>query len=292
MEKRQKKIIVAIDGSPASQKAMLVGGEFAAIHNAELILLHVVEPVPNLFEFFAEDELNEKRRSWGLRLLDAAKKSYDGPEVAISEMIVTGRPYKAICEAADEILAEMIVIGAWGKHAEGSGLVGTNVQKIVRTSNIPVVTVPEFAEGGKFGKILLPVDIEFGAIELERFLYEYHKVYNPVVEMLAIVRREADLEETEAYLLKQKAMLNKAGVKGIVTKTILGNDPSREIINYAEENGHDIIWMETHGRKGLAGWFFGSVTGEILNASRIPVLSLNPEREPIQTHYYHSNLPI
>ena len=74
--------------------------------------------------------------------------------------------------------------------------------------------------------------------------------------------------------------------------TILGVDPAREIINYAEENGHDIIWMETHGRKGLSGWFFGSVTGEILNASNIPVLSLHPEREPVRTHYYHANLPI
>ena len=292
MEKRQKKIIVAIDGSPTSYKAMHVAGEFAAIHNAELVLLHAVEPVPNLFEFFAEDELNEKRRTWGLRLLDAARKAYNGPEVEISEMIVTGRPYKAICEAAEEILAEMIVIGAWGKHAEGTGLVGTNVQKIVRTAKVPVVTVPEFAEGAQFGKILLPVEIEFGAIELERFLYEYHRVYNPVVEMLAVVRKENDLEEAEAFLNKQKNILTRAGIKDVVVTTILGVDPAREIINYAEENGHDIIWMETHGRKGLAGWFFGSVTGEILNASSIPVLSLHPEREPARTHYYHANLPI
>jgi nucleotide-binding universal stress UspA family protein len=292
MEKRQKKIIVAIDGSPTSQKAMRVGGEFAAIHNSELVLLYVVEPVPNLFEFFAEEELNEKRRSWGIRMLDAAKKAYDGPEVEISEMIVTGRPYKMICEAAEEILAEMIVIGAYGSNAEGTGMVGTNVQKLIRTAKVPVVTVPDYTDGVQFGKILMPVDIEFGAIELERFLYEYHKVYNPVVEMLAIVRREDDLEETEQYLAKQKEMLIKAGLKDVITKTLLGTDPAKEILNYVDENGHDIIWMETHGRKGLAGWFFGSVTGEILNATLVPVLSLHPEREPLHTHYYHKNLPV
>ncbi len=292
MEKRQKKIIVAIDGSPSSHKAMHVGGEFAAIHNAELILLHVVEPVPNLFEFFAEDELNEKRRVWGIRMLEAAKKAYEGPEVNISEMIVTGKPYKSIVEASEEILAEMIVIGSWGKHAEGSGMVGTNVQKIVRTARVPVVTVPEFADGTQFSKVLLPVDLEFGAIELQRYLYEYHKVYNPVVEMLAVVRREADLEETKSYLNKQKSLLKKAGIKDVLTKIVMGTDPAREVVKYSEENGHDIIWMETHGRKGLAGWFFGSVTGEILNISRIPVLSLHPEREQNRTQYYHSNLPI
>lgn len=290
MEKRQKKIIVPIDGSPSSLKAMKVGGIFAASHGSELILLHVVEPVPT---FFLEDDgLEEKRRAWGIRLLESAKKSYDGPECTISEMIVTGKPYKAIVEAAEEILAEMIVIGAWGKHAEGSGLVGTNVQKIVRTARVPVVTVPEAPESEQFGKVLLPVDPSFGVIELERFLYKYHKVYSPVVELVSVVVKDSQVEETQAYLDKQVNMLTKAGLKDIRASLLRGDDPSREVLRYREEGGHDIIWMETHGRKGLVGWFFGSVTEEILNNSPVPVLTIHPEREPDRTYYYHSNLPI
>lgn len=290
MEKRQKKIIVPIDGSPASLKALKVGGNFASNHNAELILLHVIEPVPNLF--FDEDELHEKRRAWGIRLLESAQRTYDGPEVEMSQMIVSGKPYRAIVEAAEEVLAEMIVIGAWGKHAAGSGLVGSNVQKIVRTSKVPVVTVPDAPDSNQFGKVLLPVDPSFGAIELERFLYEYHKVYNPVVELITVCNRDEDVEVAKKYLDKQVNMLTKAGLVDVHSNILRGDDPSREILRYLDDNGHDIVWMETHGRKGLAGWFFGSVTVEVLNNAKVPVLTLHPEREPIRTHYYHSNLPI
>lgn len=292
MEKRQKKIIVAIDGSPTSLQALQVGAIFASLHGAELILLYVVEPVPNLFEFFAEEQLNEKRRDWGLRILDSAKKSYQGPALEITEMIVTGRPYDAIVKAAEEVLAEMIVIGAWGLHAEGSGMVGTNVQKLIRNSRIPVVTVPSAPESNQFNKVLLPVDPSFGAIELERFLYDNKKGYSPIVELLVVSRNEDDLAEGEKYLKKQQAMLTRAGIKGVLIKTILGSDPATEIVSYAEAEGHDIIWMETHGRKGLSNWFYGSVTIETLNASKVPVLSLHPEREPSKTRYYHPNLPV
>lgn len=290
MEKRQKKIIVPIDGSPASLNALKVGGSFASNHNAELILLHAIEPVPNLF--YDEEELLDKRRSWGLRLLKSAQKTYDGPEVEMSHMIVQGKPYKAVVSAAEEVLAEMIVMGAWGKHAAGSGLVGTNVQKIVRTAKVPVVTVPDIPESMNFGKVLLPVDPSFGAIELERFLYDYHRVYNPVVELITVANRPEEIDSAKAYLEKQVNMLSKAGLKDVRSNVIIGDDPSREILRYADENGHDIIWMETHGRKGLSAWFFGSVTGEVLNNAKVPVLTLHPEREPIRTHYYHSNLPI
>ncbi len=292
MEKRQKKIIVPIDGSPASQRAVEVGGQFAASHGSELILLYVVEPVPNLIEFFAERELNEKRRDWGIRLLNNAKKNYQGPEVQISEMIMTGKPYKKILEASEEILAEMIVMGAQGSHTESENIIGSNLQKVFRLSKVPVVSVPSHTEKTEFGKVLLPVDPNFGAIELERFLYEYKSTYNPVVEMVTVVNERNEVDDAQAFLDKNQNALAKAGIHDVITNVIIGSDPAYAILRYAEENAHDIIWMETHGRTGLNGWLFGSVTGEVLNGSPVPVLSLHPEREPLKNYYYHANLPI
>lgn len=54
--------------------------------------------------------------------------------------------------------------------------------------------------------------------------------------------------------------------------------PHREIINYAEEEGIDLICMSTHGRSGLDRVLIGSVTEKVIRKSSVPVLTV-PIRE-------------
>ena len=62
-----------------------------------------------------------------------------------------------------------------------------------------------------------------------------------------------------------------AGVK-LDADTVLSDQPARAIVAAAEKNGCDLIFIASHGRKGLAAVFFGSETHEVLNRSRIPAL--------------------
>jgi nucleotide-binding universal stress UspA family protein len=62
-----------------------------------------------------------------------------------------------------------------------------------------------------------------------------------------------------------------AGVK-LGANAVLSDEPGRAIIAAAEKNGCDLIFIASHGRKGLAAMFFGSQTHEVLNRSRIPTL--------------------
>jgi nucleotide-binding universal stress UspA family protein len=62
-----------------------------------------------------------------------------------------------------------------------------------------------------------------------------------------------------------------AGVK-LGTTVSLSDHPARAIIDAAEKNGCDLIFIGSHGRKGLSALIFGSQTHELLNRSRIPTL--------------------
>ena len=55
----------------------------------------------------------------------------------------------------------------------------------------------------------------------------------------------------------------------LVTKSAV---PSRGIIEAAEQRRCDVIFMASHGYRGLAGLLLGSVTQEVLTHSKIPVL--------------------
>lgn len=292
MEKRQKKVLVSVDFTPSSEAAIAVGTKFAAMHGAEMVLMHVVEPLAAMAELFAEGDLMERKRTYSLKMLDKLVEQHQNGDIPVSRMLMEGKPYREILRGSEEIGAEMIVMGTWGSHAIESGMIGSNVNKVVRSARIPVVTVTRQPDSENFSKILIPVDPQFGIKELRHILEVYHKAYNPVVELVTIAASENDMDEYKGYLKKQTAALHEQGIKDVQASVRVGGIISDAILTYAKEGGHDMIWMETHGRHGISGWILGSITEEVLQYSPVPVLSLHPERESKVAFYYHSNLPI
>jgi nucleotide-binding universal stress UspA family protein len=222
------------------------------------------------------------------RLIETNQKQLG---VEMSKMIVVGKPYKEILRAAEELMVEMLVMGTWGTHAVENDMIGSNVNKVVRAAKCPVVTVTRSPEHAELSKIMIAVDSGFGIRELRKLLNRYHKVYNPVVELVAVALNEKDAPELADFLNKEKTALEKEGIKDVRTTVLTGYIISEALLDHAEKSGQDMIWMETHGRKGLSNWIIGSVTEEVLQYSPVPVLSLNPHREPKKKNYYHSNSP-
>ena len=62
------------------------------------------------------------------------------------------------------------------------------------------------------------------------------------------------------------------------TVTALSTVPHEEIIRAAEDKGCDLIFMASHGRRGLSKLLAGSVTQNVLAYSAIPVMVLRPKR--------------
>ena len=89
--------------------------------------------------------------------------------------------------------------------------------------------------------------------------------------------REALLDsqkEARAYLENKKEELAKDGLS-VQTVTVDG-DPATEILDYAGKNGVDLILISTHGKSGIARWFFGSVAQKVLSHAMAPVLMTSP----------------
>ena len=79
----------------------------------------------------------------------------------------------------------------------------------------------------------------------------------------------------------QQAVDNVKGtgeMKGIKVETVLleGN-PSEELIRYAEEEQMDVVIMGTIGKKGLDRMLLGSVTGNLVRHSKVPVMVIRED---------------
>jgi len=86
------------------------------------------------------------------------------------------------------------------------------------------------------------------------------------------------LRESGKELLDE--MKRSCAAKSINVSTATGEgDAVDEILRLAEENGAGLVCIGTHGRKGLARLFVGSVAEGVLRRATVPVLVVRPASE-------------
>lgn len=87
---------------------------------------------------------------------------------------------------------------------------------------------------------------------------------------------EALLEEARKHVERVAHAAAKAGVK-CTTLTCLGYSPADEIVDAVKRNGCDLIYMASHGRRGLSRLIAGSVTQRVLAYAPVPVMVFRPQ---------------
>jgi len=80
----------------------------------------------------------------------------------------------------------------------------------------------------------------------------------------------ADQQATE-YLSEIEGWCKDAGIE-CGTVSAVSDVPYEAIIEAAEKSGADLIFMASHGRRGISGFLLGSETNKVLTHSKIPVL--------------------
>ena len=149
-----KKILVPIDFSDYSKKALQYTVKMAEALNAELFLVYVIEPVvypadlsmgqvviPQL-----EMDMNERAKTE----LEELAKSEIGDSLKYNILIKTGKPFMEIIETASEIDADLIIIATHGHTGVEHLLFGSTAEKIVRKAPCPVLTLREPLKGFQF----------------------------------------------------------------------------------------------------------------------------------------------
>jgi nucleotide-binding universal stress UspA family protein len=84
------------------------------------------------------DEFERQAREATTRVLARAKERYGD----VAACVVTGDPRDVIVETVARLHADLIVMGTHGRHGLSRALLGSVAERIVRTSPVPVLTVP------------------------------------------------------------------------------------------------------------------------------------------------------
>lgn len=138
-----KHIVLAIDGSDPSKRALDLAIEMATKFEAKLNLLHVLEPlfVPPEPYGFNSGALDEASREYGKQMLKDAQAIAQQKGVEASSALLAGTPAEAIVEAANEVGADLIVVGSRGQGRVGRFLLGSVSDRVLHQSKVPVLVV-------------------------------------------------------------------------------------------------------------------------------------------------------
>jgi len=144
-----RKILVAVDGSPASSKGLREAIRLARAERAKLFILHVVDE----FQAFAAmdglvgapgADLLSALREGGKRILakamGTALKQKIKPKGILREMLSGPAAYPIVREAR-KLRADLIVLGTHGRRGVRRLVLGSDAEQVVRTASVPVLLV-------------------------------------------------------------------------------------------------------------------------------------------------------
>jgi universal stress protein A len=139
-----KSILVPIDFSPHSKKALDYAVMFARQFNAKLTLVHVVEPVamPDFVTSISLTMENDQSMAAGKKQLESLVKATGIPRNAVEKLLVRfGRSFHEIADAARTRKVDLIIISTHGYTGLKRALLGSTTERVVRHAPCPVLVV-------------------------------------------------------------------------------------------------------------------------------------------------------
>jgi len=144
-----KRILVTLDGSDFSERALEPSFHVAQKFNAEVLLLRVLSPEtvaaaagagPQYIELA---DLHEQRdRGEAEAYLRALKRLWEPTEVVVTTRVAMGAPPEQILCAAAESGADLIVMSTHGRSGISRFLYGSVAEAVLRGTQLPLLLIP------------------------------------------------------------------------------------------------------------------------------------------------------
>ena len=273
-----KKIIVPIDFSEHSEYALEAAANLAQKYGSELLVLHMLE-LSNAILTVDSSALNEEAVFY-LKLAEQKFNTFlDKPyleNLNVTPIVKHFKVWSEVNDVANEHDANLIVMGSHGVSGVKEVLVGSNTEKVVRHADIPVLVIKHNPILFDFENGVFACDFSDDAVApylkarttFEKFGATMHLVY--VNSPDGSFRSSSEIDKlVSEFLRKADGDLENLPNVNVVSDYSI----EKGILNFANVIGADVIAVATHGRKGLAHFFEGSISEDIANHSTLPVMT-------------------
>ncbi len=273
-----RKILVPTDFSIQAENALRVASDIARLHDAEINLLHMLELPMQLVDGVygaAKSELPE-----AIFFMKLAHQKFQtmmaSPFLEGIKVIETAEfdgAFEGIMDYAKKYEADMIVMGSHGTNGLHEFFIGSNTEKVVRNSDIPVLVIKNKHEKFEVTNFVYALDFQAENHNAFKQAIVFAKANNVTLHTL-YVNTPGDFRSTHEVEAQMKKFMEEEGTVENYTLNIY-NDSTVEsgILHFAEMVNSGLVGIGTHGRKGLAHFLNGSLSEGLVNHANRPVIT-------------------
>jgi nucleotide-binding universal stress UspA family protein len=163
-------------------------------------------------------------------------------------------------------------MGSHGTSGFNELLVGSNTEKIVRYSNIPVLVIKKELKEFKANNFVFASDFSKETLKPFRKMLEFAKIFNSKLFLVTICT-PASFKTTAATEKIMEDFASNFDMDDYSTHIYNDTNIENGIINFSKSVKADLIGLCTHGRTGLAHFYNGSIGEDLVNHASKPVIT-------------------
>lgn len=270
-----KKILVPTDFSEHAGYALKVAAQIARKNGGEIFLLHMLELPHQGSDAVGSGHDLPEIMLFKNAAINRLEDLMDDPSLAdlkVSEIIQFELAFDGIMNISKKNDVDLIVMGSHGASGFKEMFIGSNAEKVVRNSDIPVLIIKKEAGSFEVNKFVFASD----------FADEIKKPFAKVVEFANKFDAELHLVMINTPSSFKPTHVAQEIISGFVSNfsinkfsTHIYNDVNVEsgVLNFTNHINADLIGMSTHGRKGLSHFFNGSISEDLVNHALKPVVT-------------------
>ncbi|SKC43488.1 universal stress protein [Ohtaekwangia koreensis] len=271
-----KRILVPCDFSPTAVQAFELAAEIATISRGEVLVLHAIEFVaayetsfvaqPYTFNATVIEELEKDAQ----KNFDEMMRSHRTDPIPVHFYTDHGPIIDTIQQFITDNEIDLVVMGTHGASGMKELFVGSNAEKIVRLSPVPVFSIKSPASLSSIHKIVFPTLPDLHQSHFVNKIKELQKFLDAHLYLLYVNTLANSMEE-RTITASLNDYIRHYGFNNYTLNIINDTNEENGIIRFSEEINADMIAMATHGRKGLAHFISGSIAEDVVNHVQCPV---------------------
>lgn len=273
------KILVPVDFSQHSEYALEVAAAFAKAYKAEILVMHMMGLSDSIF---TRDESQEVAEAvYHMKLAEKQFKIFlDKPYlkgITVTEIVQNYKIFEEINDLALEQGVDLVVMGSHGVKGLKEEFVGSNTERVVRTSEVPVLVVKGNEETTLPKRVLYACDFKEESVKAYRDAIPFFEELEVKIDLVYVnlpadrFRSTKEIEDQMEKFMRVAEFGTPLHKDDLVI--INGYTIESGLYEYATKVGADALAIPTHGRRGLSHFFNGSIAEAIANHSKFPVFT-------------------
>jgi nucleotide-binding universal stress UspA family protein len=270
-----KRILVPTDFSKHAEDALKAAAQIAKKNGAEIFLLHLLElpnqmndavtngsSIPEVMLFIKK--ANEK--------LQKIKEEPHLQGITITTTVQFEKAFDGILSFNKKNKIDLIVMGSHGSSGIEEILIGSNTEKVVRLSDIPVLVIKKNLDTFNIKNIVFASDFSTEIKKPFLKMIEFAKIFDANL-ILVMICTPNSFKTTSLAEKTMKNFIADFEVKNYSMQIYNDSNIETGILNFSNTVDADLIGLCTHGRTGLSHFFNGSISEDLVNHAIKPVIT-------------------